>query len=75
MFTWPQIILLVLQIADKLIDTAQQNKWMKAGADAEIAKVSAAILRKTQAGKELWEKIDAMDADAVDAGLRGLEPK
>lgn len=75
MFTWPQIILLVLQIADKLIDTAQQNKWMKAGADAEIAKVSAAILRKTQAGKELWEKIDAMDANAVDAGLRGLEPK
>lgn len=75
MFTWPQIILLVLQIADKLIDTVQQNKWMKAGADAEIAKVSAAILRKTQAGKELWEKIDAMDADAVDAGLRGLEPK
>jgi hypothetical protein len=75
MFTWPQIILLALKIIDAIMGRVDQDKWMKAGADAEIAKISATILRKTQAGKAIMERVDAMSDADVDAELRGLEPK
>jgi hypothetical protein len=69
------LILGLLKFVNFLTNMAQENKWMKAGADAEIAKVSAAILTKTQAGKALMEKVNAMSDADVDAELRGLEPK
>lgn len=68
------LILGLLRFANFLADLSVKNKWMTAGADAEIAKVSAEVLRKTQAGKAMMEKVDAMDEQGVDAGLRGLEP-
>ena len=75
MFTWAEIALLVLKIADAIMGQINDQRQFKAGTDAEIAKVSAAILAKTQAGKAIMEKIDAMSDDDVDAGLTGLEPK
>lgn len=75
MITWAEIILLVLKIIDWSLGRIDQDKWMKAGADAEIAKTSAAILRKTAAGKAIMEKVDAMSDADVDAGLVGLEPR
>lgn len=73
--TWVSLILAVLKVVNGLMDYVNREKLMKAGADAEIAKVSAAILQKTEAGKKIWEKVDAMSEAEVDAGLRGLEPK
>ena len=75
MFTWAEIVLLVLKIADAIMTQVGDAKQFQAGTDAEIAKVSAAILRKTQAGKAIMEKVDAMSDKEVDDGLTALEPK
>ena len=75
MFTIADIVLLVLKIANAIMTEVGDQRQFKAGTDAEIAKVSAAILAKTQAGKAIMEKIDAMSDDDVDSGLIGLEPK
>lgn len=75
MFTWAEIILMLLRVVESLMIAVNEDKWMKAGADAEIAKISASILRKTTAGKALMEKVDALSDTAVDDALRGLEPK
>ena len=68
------LILAVLKCVNLLMDWMSREKLMKAGADAEIAKETQAILRKTQAGKAIMEKVDAMDAKTVDDELRRLEP-
>lgn len=75
MFAWAEIALLVLKIANAIINQLNQEKFLQAGRDAEIAKVSADILRKTQIGKALWEKVDALGDPEVDNWLRDLEPR
>jgi hypothetical protein len=75
MFTWPEIILLLLKLVNAIMSEVHDAKSFQAGTDAEIAKVSAAILGKTQAAKAIREKVNALTNDAVDAQLAGLEPK
>jgi len=72
--TWAEIALLVLKIADAIMGQINNQKQFQAGTDAEIAKVSAAILAKTMAGKAIMEKVDSMNEADVDAELRKLEP-
>ena len=74
MITWAEIALLVLKIADAILGQINNQKQFQAGTDAEIAKVSAAILAKTMAGKAIMEKVDSMNEADVDAELRKLEP-
>jgi hypothetical protein len=73
--TWVSLLITLLKLANNIMSYIEREKLMKAGADAEIAKISAAILKKTKTGKEIWEKVDAMGSDEVDAALRSLEPK
>jgi len=75
MFTWPEIVLLILKIANAIMTQVGDQKQFQAGTDAEIAKISAAILAKTQAGKAIMEKVNAMSDKDVDSGLGDLEPK
>ena len=75
MFTWPEIILLLLRIVNAIIEQVNQDKWIKAGADAEIAKAAAEIMKKTAAGKAIWEKVNALSDADLDAALRNLESK
>lgn len=75
MFTYASLILAILKVINSFMDYVNRKDLMQAGADAEIAKTSASILRKTQAGKAIMEKVDAMSDADVDAGLRELEPK
>ena len=75
MFTWPEIVLLFLKLANAIMGEVNDARQFKAGTDAEIAKVSAAILGKTQAAKAIREKVNALTNDAVDAQLSALEPK
>ena len=75
MFTWAEIVLLLLKVVNAIMGEIGNARQFKAGADAEIAKISAAILEKTEAGKAIMEKVNAMSDAVVDAGLRGLEPK
>jgi hypothetical protein len=75
MFTWPEIVLLVLKIADSLMTAYHDQQSFQAGTDAEIAKVSASILTKTAAMKSLKDQINGLTEAAVDAQLASLEPK
>lgn len=75
MFTWGSIILTALKIINAIMGAVNRDKWMQAGADAEIAKISAAILARTEAGKKILERVNAMSDEDVDTALRGLEPK
>lgn len=75
MITWAEIILIALKVINTIMGAVNQDKWMQAGRDAEIAEISKAILAKTQAGKAILEKVNAMSDADVDAGLHGLEPK
>lgn len=75
MFTWPEIVLLILKLANAIMGAVNDQKQFQAGTDAEIAKTSAAILAKTQAAKAIRNQVDALTKDAVDAQLAGLEPK
>jgi hypothetical protein len=74
-FTIPEIVLLILKIANAIIQQVGDQKQFDAGVDSEIAKVSQAIMAKTQAGKAIMEKVNALSDKDVDAGLSGLEPK
>ena len=75
MFTWASIILAALKLINEIMGAVNREKWMQAGADAEIAKISAAILQKTVAGKKMMERVNALSDAEVDDALRGLEPK
>lgn len=75
MITWAEIILLLLRITNAIVSAIDRQKWMKAGADAEIAKISASILAKTTYGKEIFAKVNAYDEATVDSELRKLEPR
>lgn len=75
MFTWAEIVLLFLKIADALLSEYHDQQSFQAGTDAEIAKVSASILAKTAAMQKVKDQVNALTSDAVDAQLAGLEPK
>lgn len=75
MFTWPEIILLVLKLLNAVMGEVHDAKAFKAGTDAAIAKEAAAILAKTKAMKEVRDQVNALTMDAVDKQLADLEPK
>lgn len=74
MWTWGELVLLLLKIADQIVGQVGSQKQFQAGVDAEIARAAAVIMRKTAAGKKIMEQVNAMSDADVDAGLRGLEP-
>ena len=63
---WIAIAKLLLGIVQWTMRRADENRSIKAGQDAEIAKQTVAILRMTDAGKKLMERIDAMSSDELD---------
>lgn len=72
--TWVSLILAILQLANKLLEYGQQQKWIAVGRDEEIARATAAILRKTEYAKAALQEATSMSDSAVDDFLRGLEP-
>lgn len=75
MVTWAEIILLALKIINAIMGEVGNARSFNAGVDFAISKTTLAILRKTEAGKKIMEKVDAMSDADVDTALRGLEPK
>lgn len=75
MITWGSVILFALRVLNHILGAVNREKWMQAGADAEIAKAALAILNRTEAGKKIMERVNAMPDADVDAALRGLEPE
>lgn len=74
-FTWAEIALAFLKLANAIMGKVNDDRQFKAGVDSEIAKTAFAIANKTSAGKAMMEKVNAMSPADVDAGLAGLEPK
>lgn len=72
--TWASIILAILSLVNKLLDLGQQQQWIKAGEDKQIAASSAAILQKTSFAKETLSEITKLKDTEVDDLLRRLEP-
>lgn len=70
--TWASVALLLLQITSQIVNYLNSKKLLDAGADAEIAKASAAILAKTKFARETRERIDALPRDSVDVLLDEL---
>lgn len=75
MFDWVKIVLLILQLGEKIFDYAKAQGYIQQGRDEEIARQTAAILAKTEYARDVRDKIAAMDGPSVDAALRDLEPK
>lgn len=74
MFTWAEIVLLALKVVNAIMGEVGNQRQFKAGADAEIAKISASILGKTAAGKAIMEKVNSMTETEIDDRLKALEP-
>lgn len=73
---WFETILLGLKLLTGLLDWVRARQQFTAGQDAEIAKTTLALLEKTEAGKRITEKLNAMpdgELDAIidDLGRRG----
>ena len=74
MFTYAQIVLTILELANKLFDYGQQQKWINEGQSIEVAKSAAEILRKSNYAKHAIEEFTAKSDSDVDEFLRSLEP-
>ena len=75
MMSWISLALTLLKIVNSIMTWARERELISAGYDKAIAEASQSILLKTEAGKKMMEKVNAMSDEEVDAGLRGLEPK
>lgn len=70
--SWVSLILAVLQLANKLMEYGQQQKWIGEGEDRVIAASTAEILRKTNYAKASLEEFAGKSDSDVDDFLRGL---
>lgn len=73
--SWVSLILGLLQLANRLLQWGQEQKWINEGEAKAIAKASAEILRKTEYAKQALEEAAAMSDADLDKWLRDLEPK
>lgn len=72
---WAEIILLVLRIAQAVMNQINAQTFMAAGKAEEIAQVSSAILARVQEMQAVVAEVAAKTDVEVDQGLKELEPK
>lgn len=72
--SWVSLILALLQLANKLLEWGQQQKWIREGEAIAVAKATAEILRKTEYAKQALAEFAGKSDTDVDAFLRSLEP-
>ena len=75
MFTWPEIVLLILRIAQAVMNQINAQTFIAAGKAEEIALVSSAILARVQEMQKIMAKVNTLPEAEVDNELKGLEPK
>ena len=75
MFTWIGLALQLLKLVNSIMSWARESELIDKGYDKAIAEVTQSILVKTEAGKKIMEKVNAMPIEDVDKGLIDLEPK
>lgn len=64
--SWISALPTVLQLVLTILKWAQQKQLLAAGQDQAIAEMSLQILESTKAGKEIRERIRALDDDTAD---------
>lgn len=57
---YAKLAVLGLQVVLWLMDRAKADRQMEAGRDVEIARSAQVILRQTDTGKRIMERLDAM---------------
>lgn len=72
--SWISLILAVLQLANKLMEYGQQQKWIGEGEAIQIAKASAEIMRKSNYAKHALEEFAGKSDADIDDFLRRIEP-
>jgi hypothetical protein len=73
--SWISLALTLLKVVNLIMNWARERELISKGYDQAIAEVTQSILIKTDAGKKIMERVNAMSDAEVDAGLRDLEPK
>lgn len=73
--SWVSLALALLKFVNSIMNYARERKLISQGYDQAIAEVTQQIMVKTEAGKKIMEKVNAMSDAEVDADLRGLEPQ
>lgn len=67
MLPWSSLILTLVKLAYAALDYAKNHRLLKAGEDRQIALQSVELLRRTDEGKILMERLDAMSVSERDA--------
>ena len=73
--TWAEIVLLILRIAQAVMNQINAQTFIAAGKAEEIALVSSAILARVQEMQKIMAKVNSLPEAEVDNELKGLEPK
>lgn len=69
---WLKLGVLLLQVASSIIASVRERRQFTAGEDAQIAKESQAILRKTEMGKKIMEDLAGKNDGELDDVFRKL---
>lgn len=73
MFTYAKLILLFLQFANSLVSWGKQAQEFKEAEDAAIGRAALRVLEATSWGKDISERVHALDDDDLDHLERELE--
>lgn len=74
MITWAEVVLLILRIAQAVMNQINSQTLIAAGKAEEIVEVSSAIAARVAEAKAIQEQVGGMSDVQVDDGLKGLEP-
>ena len=72
MFSWIELALALLKIANSVITWGRERELVSAGQDQEIAKQSAAILKQSNYAKSVMQQMSTLDDKQVDDVLKQL---
>lgn len=70
MLAWAQVVLLLLQILDKITGFAVKQGYIREGRDAAIAEAAMAIAQKVLTKQEIQRRLEGMSDAEVDDALR-----
>lgn len=69
---WGSVILALLSLVGTLFNWARERQLLAAGAEAEIARQTMAILALTSQGQQLLMEVKAMHDEDLDKFLKDL---
>jgi hypothetical protein len=74
MASWISLLLGLLKLVNWMLEQKQIHDAMTAGQDAEITRQLQEVMKKTEKGREIMEKVKLLTDTDLDDKLRKLEP-